>query len=132
MARSSQAIVGTRIEWTTIPVWYLYSGGIVLAVILGLGGFFAYQAVFGPKHRAERAIARAKTLLDEAGKVAKPGDEDKILAQAEAKLSEASAAANQTSWEVATASAKASQALSEEILEPPEPKRIIVGTGPAQ
>ncbi len=126
MARSSQATVGARIEWTTIPVWYLYTGGIVIFLLVSVGGFFTYQAFFGPKNRALKAIAKAESLFDKAGKVAKPGEHDKILSEAEAKLTEANEAAGTSSWRIATTAAEASQSLSNEILESVEAQQVNV------
>ena len=108
---------GRGIEWTTIPVWYVYAGGGAIILILAVGGFLVYQALFGPKNKALRAIARAEAKHEEASRVARPGEHDKLLAMAEKKLDEADASAGQGQWDLATLAARESEEHSQEILD---------------
>jgi len=116
MKRPQQVKVGRTIEWTTIPVYYIYIGVTVLLVTLSVGGYFTYQALFGPRNVAARALAAAESAFDRASELFRPQDHEDTIRQAEAKLEEARGAFGQSQWEISKIAAEESERLSKGVI----------------
>lgn len=120
MRRPKAEKTRSLLEWTTIPISYIYTGATVAILVLGTAGFFIYQALFGAQNKALKAIATATQLLEDATKVASPGEHDKLIAAAEKKLAEAQDSAGQKQWNIAYVAARESIRNSKEVLDSSE------------